>query len=100
MAQVCNLADGVRLKSESACQLENPLTTESFLKGLSSGCVRLALKEQRTVMGSLGNETQIIKYKRAVAGLRNSGDALKPAHAVRHLGDAYHYASGDGKGLV
>lgn len=38
------------------------------------------------------NEANIIKYQRAVAELRNSGDPLKLAHAVRHLGDAYYYA--------
>jgi tetratricopeptide (TPR) repeat protein len=43
-------------------------------------------------MGSLGNRAQILKYKLAVAGLRNSGDGLKLAKAVRHLGDAYYYA--------
>ena len=37
------------------------------------------------------NETNILKYKLAVAELRNTGDPLKLAHAVRHLGDAYYY---------
>jgi tetratricopeptide (TPR) repeat protein len=40
----------------------------------------------------LGNEANILKYRLAVAGLRNSGDSLRLAHAVRHLGDAYYYA--------
>lgn len=38
------------------------------------------------------NVANILKYKLAVRGLRNSGDALKLAHAIRHLGDAYYYA--------
>ena len=38
------------------------------------------------------NEANILKYTVAVAELRNSGDPLKLAHAIRHLGDAYYYA--------
>lgn len=41
---------------------------------------------------TMRNLANILKYKLAVRGLRNSGDALKLAHAVRHLGDAYYYA--------
>ena len=43
-------------------------------------------------MGSIRNSANIIKYKSAVAALRNAGDPLRLAHAVRHLGDAYCYA--------
>ena len=39
----------------------------------------------------LKNEANILKYKLAVAGLRNSSEPLRLAHAVRHLGDAYYY---------
>lgn len=38
------------------------------------------------------NRVPIIKYQRAVAGLRKLDDPLKLAHAVRHLGDAFYYA--------
>ena len=40
---------------------------------------------------ALKNEANILRYKLAVAALRHSADALKLAHAVRHLGDAYYY---------
>ena len=43
-------------------------------------------------MASIGDSARIIKYKSAVAALRRGGDPLRLAHAVRHLGDAYHYA--------
>jgi tetratricopeptide (TPR) repeat protein len=43
-------------------------------------------------MSNIGNSANIIKYKSAVAALRKADDPLRLAHAVRHLGDAYHYA--------
>jgi tetratricopeptide (TPR) repeat protein len=43
-------------------------------------------------VASLGNLASILKYRVAVALARQSGDPLRIAHRVRHLGDAYHYA--------
>jgi tetratricopeptide (TPR) repeat protein len=43
-------------------------------------------------MATIGNYAYILKFKLAVAGLRNAEDPLRRAHAIRHLGDAYYYA--------
>ena len=47
--------------------------------------------ESGQALNTLRNEANILKYKLAVDEQRKSGDALKLAHAVRHLGDAYYY---------
>ena len=43
-------------------------------------------------MGHVGSYANVLKYKLAVAKARRVDDPLRLAHAVRHLGDAYHYA--------
>src|SRR5262245_58659770 len=44
-------------------------------------------------MVSIGNTGYLLKCKLAVASARKVDDPLILAHAVRHLGDAYYYAS-------
>ena len=43
-------------------------------------------------MASIGNWAYVLKSKLGVASARRGDDALKLAHRVRHLGDAYYYA--------
>lgn len=43
-------------------------------------------------MASIGNWAYVLTSKLAVARARRGDDALKLAHRVRHLGDAYYYA--------
>ena len=43
-------------------------------------------------MASIGNYAYILKCRLAVGRSRNANEPLRLAHAVRHLGDAYHYA--------
>ena len=43
-------------------------------------------------MASIGNWAYVLKSKLGVANARRGEDALKLAHRVRHLGDAYYYA--------
>src|SRR3989475_3559848 len=43
-------------------------------------------------MASIGNWAYVLKSKLGVASARRGEDALKLAHRVRHLGDAYYYA--------
>ena len=44
------------------------------------------------MMASIGNWAYVIKSRLAVASTRRGEDALRLAHSVRHLGDAYYYA--------
>jgi tetratricopeptide (TPR) repeat protein len=44
------------------------------------------------MMASIGNWAYVLKSKLGVANARRGEDALKLAHRVRHLGDAYYYA--------
>jgi len=43
-------------------------------------------------MASIGNWAYVLKSKLGVANARRGQDALRLAHRVRHLGDAYYYA--------
>jgi tetratricopeptide (TPR) repeat protein len=43
-------------------------------------------------MPTIGNRAYILRWKLAVAALRNGHDRLRLAHSVRHLGGAYYYA--------
>jgi len=43
-------------------------------------------------MANIGNWAYVLKSKLGVAIARRGDDALKLAHSVRHLGDAYAYA--------
>jgi tetratricopeptide (TPR) repeat protein len=43
-------------------------------------------------MASIGAAARVIQRELAVAAARRSGDPLRLAHAVRHLGDAYVHA--------
>src|SRR5947207_9468868 len=47
---------------------------------------------RKAAIGRIGSHAYVLKRKLAVANLRKVGDALRLAHAVRHLGDAYYYA--------
>jgi tetratricopeptide (TPR) repeat protein len=44
------------------------------------------------MMASIGNWAYVLKSKLAVVSARQGKDALKLAHRIRHLGDAYYYA--------
>jgi len=44
------------------------------------------------MMASIGNWAYVLKSNLGVANARRGEDALKLAHRVRHLGDAYYYA--------
>jgi tetratricopeptide (TPR) repeat protein len=50
------------------------------------------LSQGKSDISKLRHQTQILKYKMAVAGLRQVEEPLKLAHAVRHLGDSYRRA--------
>ena len=44
------------------------------------------------MLANIGNWAYVLKSKLGVAIARRGDDALKLAHSVRHLGDAYAYA--------
>ena len=56
-----------------------------------------AKRELSMALGKLGHveqndKTKLACYVEAVAAARESGDAMRIAHAVRHLGDVYRHA--------
>jgi tetratricopeptide (TPR) repeat protein len=46
-------------------------------------------------MAAMGDHARVIKYRLEVAASRKVHDRLRLAHALRHLGDAYHDAGQD-----
>ena len=89
--------------------MQEPPTTEAELKRVIQNvradlakaveiCRRTGAKRELSIaLGKLGHveqdvEAQVACYEEAVAAARDCGDAMRLAHAVRHLGDVHRNA--------